>query len=194
MLNLWWRCDHGRIHDQEVESARYFREAKAGKPALSPQREEVEPNHPRLECRCAQAGSRLCGPCNNTRSQPYDRAWEAFSWFARTRLPPIRPGDFIRADGIYPMSLNLGLRYVQLYFVKLFGRFIDENKIRSIQSRSRRPSSAANTVVTSSFGSDVYHAPLENSLLGFSALQLRPTTRPARSKARSGSTNWTGLR
>lgn len=82
-----------------------------------------------LNADALKLGSRLCGPCNNARSQPYDRAWEAFSWFVRTRLPPIQSGDFIRADRIYPMSSNLGLRHVQLYFVKLFGCFIDENKI-----------------------------------------------------------------
>lgn len=82
-----------------------------------------------LNADALKLGSRLCGPCNNARSQPYDRAWEAFSWAMRARLPTITPGDFVRADRIYPMSSNLGLRHVQLYFVKLFGCFIDENTI-----------------------------------------------------------------
>ena len=82
-----------------------------------------------LSADALKLGSRLCRPRNNTRSQPYDRAWEAFSWFVRNRLPPLKPGHYVRADRIYPMSSNLGLRHVQLYFVKLFGCFIDENKI-----------------------------------------------------------------
>lgn len=73
--------------------------------------------------------SRLCAECNSTRGQPYDRAWEQFSWFTRNRLPSIAPGQFIRADRIYPLSSNLALRHVQLYFVKLFGCFIDQEKI-----------------------------------------------------------------
>jgi hypothetical protein len=82
-----------------------------------------------LNADALKLGSRLCGACNSTRTQPYDRAWEQFSWFVRNRLPPIRPGAYIRADRIYPLSSNLGLRHVQLFFVKLFGCFIDENKI-----------------------------------------------------------------
>lgn len=73
--------------------------------------------------------TRLCAKCNNERSQPYDRAWETFSRFVRNRRPPVVPGAFVRADRIFAVDSNKELRNVQLYFVKLFGCFIHENKI-----------------------------------------------------------------
>ncbi len=82
-----------------------------------------------LNADALKLASRLCAPCNNARSQSYDRAWEMFSWFARNQLPPIRPGDYIRADRIFPLSSNLGMRHVQLFFVKLFGCLIEDNQI-----------------------------------------------------------------
>ncbi len=71
----------------------------------------------------------LCAKCNNERSQPYDRAWEVFSHFIRNRLSRIRSGTFVRADRIFPLASNRELRNVQLYFVKLFGCLIHDNKI-----------------------------------------------------------------
>ena len=82
-----------------------------------------------LNADALKLSSRLCAKCNNERSQPYDRAWEVFSRFVRRRLPPIAPGAFVRADRIFAVNSNRELRYVQLYFVKLFGCFIHENGI-----------------------------------------------------------------
>lgn len=82
-----------------------------------------------LNANALKLASRLCARCNNERSQPYDRAWEKFSKFVRNRLPPLVPGALVRADRIYSVDSNMELRNVQLYFVKLFGCFIHENKI-----------------------------------------------------------------
>src|SRR5450631_960664 len=65
--------------------------------------------------------SRLCGPCNNHRSQPYDRAWERMSHYLMARTPQLRAGDFVRGNRVYPANATQEMRNVQLYFTKLTG-------------------------------------------------------------------------
>lgn len=73
---------------------------------------------------------RICEPCNTTRSQPYDRAWEILSNALRKRAPTIRNGISMRAKGIFPTDTQRHLLNVHLYFVKLFGCHIAGNSIR----------------------------------------------------------------
>lgn len=65
--------------------------------------------------------SRLCARCNNQRTQPHDFAWERMSEWLRDRTPPLRPGDFVRADRIYPIGATQEMCNAQLYFTKLTG-------------------------------------------------------------------------
>lgn len=65
--------------------------------------------------------SRLCALCNNQRTQPYDRAWERLSDWLRNRQPPLKVGDFIRADRIWPQCATKQMCHVQLFFAKLTG-------------------------------------------------------------------------
>lgn len=65
--------------------------------------------------------SLLCTRCNNQRTQPHDRAWEQMSDWLRTRIPPARSGDIVRADRIYPLGATQEMRNVHLYFTKLTG-------------------------------------------------------------------------
>lgn len=89
----------------------------------------------------------LCSKCNNQVTQPYDRAWEQLSAFIAEHKDRLRPQSIIRADRVYATHSNLMMRYVQLYFVKLFGCLIVSNVIdfdlssfaRSLQSRKFHP-------------------------------------------------------
>jgi len=72
---------------------------------------------------------RICEPCNTTRSQPYDRAWEALSEVLRRRARSIREGVTVRAKGVFPADTQRQLLNVHLYFVKLFGCHIAGNAI-----------------------------------------------------------------
>lgn len=65
--------------------------------------------------------SRLCAPCNNHRTQPYDQAWERLSHWLRTRQPPLKVGDVIRADRVWVQGAAKQMRNVQLFFTKLTG-------------------------------------------------------------------------
>lgn len=78
--------------------------------------------------------SRLCAPCNNQRTQPHDLAWEQMSEWLRTRTPRIRPGDFVRADRIYPLGATREMRNVQLYFTKLTGCHLVEAGVKFDQA------------------------------------------------------------
>jgi hypothetical protein len=78
--------------------------------------------------------SRLCAPCNNQRTQPYDLAWERMSNYLRTQVPPLRAGDFVSADRIYPLDPDREMQNVQLYFTKLTGCHLDEANFKFDQA------------------------------------------------------------
>jgi hypothetical protein len=78
--------------------------------------------------------SRLCAPCNNQRTQPYDLAWERMSNFLRTQAPPLRAGDFVRADRIYPLGADREMQNVHLYFTKVTGCHLVEAGIKFDQA------------------------------------------------------------
>jgi hypothetical protein len=77
-----------------------------------------------------KSASRLCAKCNNERTQPYDRAWERLSIWLRTRKPPIKPEDIIRANRIFPYQTTTKMRRVQLYFAKLTGCHLMEANLK----------------------------------------------------------------
>jgi hypothetical protein len=78
--------------------------------------------------------SRLCAPCNNERTQPYDRAWEQLSQFLRIRTPPLRAGDFVRGDRVYPLRATKEMCNVHLYFTKLTGCHLVEAGVKFDQN------------------------------------------------------------
>jgi hypothetical protein len=58
--------------------------------------------------------SRPCALCNNQRTQPRDHAWERMSEWLRMRAPPIRPGDFIRANARPPVDRHRSARCLRM--------------------------------------------------------------------------------
>jgi len=70
----------------------------------------------------------LCADCNNAKSQPYDRAWERLSDDLRRR-DSLRPGQLIKINKVFKRPAKEALLDTHLYFVKLFGCRIVENKI-----------------------------------------------------------------
>lgn len=70
----------------------------------------------------------ICADCNNRRTQPHDRAWEAMSDWLRRREPPIRVGDFVRGNRIFRHDTKRKMRDVHLYFLKQLGGLVLESK------------------------------------------------------------------
>ena len=73
--------------------------------------------------------TQLCGYCNNTRTQPHDKSWEALATLLRERSPAIRPGEVVRPGRAFKNGLRPGLLGVHLYFIKLFGCLILDGKV-----------------------------------------------------------------
>ena len=74
----------------------------------------------------------LCQYCNNTRTQPHDRAWERFSSSLRQRQPPIEAGRYVRANSIFPYDTRRAMRHVHLYLVKQFGCKIVDGDVKEL--------------------------------------------------------------
>lgn len=70
----------------------------------------------------------LCSHCNNARTQPFDRAWEQLSQSLREQ-PSLRPGQLLKLNKIFKRPPRDVLLDIHLYFAKLFGCRIAENKI-----------------------------------------------------------------
>ncbi|KQZ28071.1 hypothetical protein [Duganella sp. Root1480D1] len=68
--------------------------------------------------------ARLCGHCNSTLTQPYDRAWEQLSAALRSRAP-LRVGQLLKLNKVFK-SPSARMLDVHLYFVKHFGCRIAE--------------------------------------------------------------------
>ena len=75
-----------------------------------------------------KSGGLLCAPCNNQRTQAFDRAWERLSAALRAR-PALRPGGRIDLGSVFPGAVRKSMLNVHLYFVKLFGCLIAENSL-----------------------------------------------------------------
>lgn len=68
-----------------------------------------------------KSGAKICTQCNTSRTQPYDRAWEKFSKYLRSRPMPVRAGQRIRLQKVLPGAVKRSMLAVHLYFVKALG-------------------------------------------------------------------------
>lgn len=82
-----------------------------------------------LKAKVLKSPSLICANCNNTRTQPHDRAWEQMSESLRTRIRANALGAVVRANKIFRYDTTREMRNVHLYFVKLFGCHILEAEI-----------------------------------------------------------------
>ena len=76
-----------------------------------------------------KSNTKICSDCNNQRTQQHDKAWEQLSKYLRSKKPPLKPGDKIRLDKVFPGNENQSMLYVHLFFLKLFGCQITEHDI-----------------------------------------------------------------
>jgi hypothetical protein len=74
-----------------------------------------------LDAKIFKSSSKICEACNSSRTQPHDRAWTQLSTYLRTREPAIKPGSIVRTNRLFLLNTSTMMRYVHLYFVKVFG-------------------------------------------------------------------------
>ena len=77
-----------------------------------------------LDAKILKSPVRICAFCNNTRTQPHDRAWEHLSDRLRSRRLKIGLG--VRANRVFPHFTKREMLNVHLFFVKLFGCMLAE--------------------------------------------------------------------
>lgn len=83
-----------------------------------------------LDAKLLKSPGRICPYCNNTRTQPHDRAWEKLSAALRTRAPQLKAGDMVRTNRIFRYDTATEMLNVHLYFVKLFGCHVAGNDVQ----------------------------------------------------------------
>jgi len=72
----------------------------------------------------------LCPQCNNARTAPFDKAWEALSLYLRTKgRVCLTKSNPLRLENVFPGETKAQMLNVHLYFAKLFGCRIVEADI-----------------------------------------------------------------
>jgi len=72
----------------------------------------------------------ICRYCNNTRTQPYDKAWSMLSQYLRTHWDDIRRRGRFDLSKAFPGGTRAAALNVHLYFVKVLGCKLVEDKIK----------------------------------------------------------------
>jgi len=106
-----------------------------------------------LDSKTLKYSPSLCQYCNNTRTQPYDLAWQSLSETLRFKQPPITVGQRIRANRIFPYNTKHAMRNVHLYIVKLLGCMLVEGGVTQIDIQP-----FANAILTNRIHPNVYAA------------------------------------
>jgi hypothetical protein len=79
-----------------------------------------------LDAKMLKSPVRICAHCNNTRTQPHDRAWEAMSDRLRSRRLAV--GQSVRCNSVLRHCTKREMLNVHLFFLKLFGCMLAEAK------------------------------------------------------------------
>jgi hypothetical protein len=79
-----------------------------------------------IDSKYLKSSARMCGKCNNERSQPYDKSWESLSGWLRSnhRYTPV--GSDFRTDVAFKVITKENMKNVQLFFIKQLGLRIVE--------------------------------------------------------------------
>jgi hypothetical protein len=128
---LCWICNINKADSGEHKTKRSDLLAVLGKPT------QEEPfyyhdlhktNRPvgSLDAKILKSPVRICSYCNNTRTQPHDRAWEMMSDRLRSRRLAV--GQWVRCNRIFKDFTRREMLHVHLFFVKLFGCMLAEAK------------------------------------------------------------------
>jgi hypothetical protein len=130
---LCWICNENEANSGEHKTKRSDLLAVLGKPTQSEPfyyHDLERPNRPvkGLDAEILKSPIRICANCNTARTQPHDQAWEHMSDWLRGHHPPLKVGDLVRGNRIFPHHTRREMRNVHLYFLKLFGCMICEGK------------------------------------------------------------------
>lgn len=74
-------------------------------------------------------GKSLCLDCNSSRTQPYDEAWDTIFEYLQTNWMKIRARGSFNLSHVFPDDPQGSMVRVQLYFIKVFGCLVHEEKV-----------------------------------------------------------------
>jgi hypothetical protein len=128
---ICWICNRNEANSGEHKTKRSDLLAVLGKPTQAQPfyyHDLERRNRPvgSLDAKILKAPIRICAECNNTRTQPHDRAWERMS--DRLRARRLKVGQWLRANRIVPYDTRREMKNVHFFFLKLFGSMICEAK------------------------------------------------------------------
>lgn len=130
LMGSCWICGADADYAEHMVKASDFRAVLPGITQGSPafRHSRLKTNEP---IKGAKAGilkfkPSLCSYCNNTRTQPHDKAWEALSHGLRNAKPPLRRGSRLPLKMTFPERVRASMLFVHLYFTKLLGCYAVE--------------------------------------------------------------------
>lgn len=126
---LCWICGKNEANSGEHKTKRSDLVAVLGSPTQTKPfyfHDHKRRNKPikSLNAKILKAPVRICHHCNTNRTQPNDRAWECMSGKLRSRS--LVPGQWVRANKIFPYDTQRCMIDVHLFFLKLFGCILCE--------------------------------------------------------------------
>jgi len=81
-----------------------------------------------LNSKRLKSNALICNSCNSSTTQPHDKAWEQLSSYLKSNITVYQKNNKIKLSKIFPGSVHRSMLYVHLYFLKIFGCIIVENK------------------------------------------------------------------
>jgi hypothetical protein len=128
---MCWICNRNEANSGEHKTKRSDLLAVLGEPTQEAPfyyHDLHKANRPvkSLDAKILKSPVRICADCNTTRTQPHDRAWERMSDWLRKRQPPLKVGDLVRSNRVFPYNTRKEMTNVHLFFLKLFGCMLSE--------------------------------------------------------------------
>jgi hypothetical protein len=131
---LCWICSHNPATTREhwlkrADLVNYLRPASQENPLLlhrnwKPHGKVAGPNSKLLKFEPS-----ICEDCNSHLTQPYDRAWDALHGYLRGKWQAVRRAGYFDLRAVFPDDPALGALHVQLYFAKLYGCLLHEERV-----------------------------------------------------------------
>jgi hypothetical protein len=128
-----WICgNEGKTGEHLIKASdlkSYFGEISESRPVYHHSDEKRNVKIKSIKSDKLKSDALICANCNNNLSQPYDRAWEKLSSYLRKNWKKALIQEDVPLKEIFQDEIEHSMLNVQLFFVKLFGCRIIENKI-----------------------------------------------------------------
>jgi hypothetical protein len=131
---LCWICSHNPATTREhwvkkADVVNYLRPASQQNPLFLQRNWKLNGKVGGANSKLLKFEPSICEDCNSHRTQPYDRAWDALHYHLRSNWQAIRRAGYFDLTVVFPEDPALGALHVHLYFAKLFGCLLYEERV-----------------------------------------------------------------